>query len=68
MAPRPRRELFLNHGRVFVEVPRLITDDEPANVLERFVQEVRGRSPKPPASPPPEPRHSPLPAFPDYHY
>jgi hypothetical protein len=26
--PCNRRELFLGHGRVFVETPRLITDDE----------------------------------------
>jgi hypothetical protein len=29
MAPSPnRRELVLDHGRVFIEVPRLMTDDE----------------------------------------
>jgi hypothetical protein len=35
MAPPPnRRELVLDQGRVFVEVPRLMTDDELADVFE----------------------------------
>jgi hypothetical protein len=60
--PRPRRELFLDHGCVFVEVPRLMTDDELAAVFERFVQEVPCRSPKA-ATPTPESPPSTLPAF-----
>jgi hypothetical protein len=45
MAPSPnRRELVLDHGRVFVEVPRLITDDELASIFEAFVETVRERS------------------------
>jgi hypothetical protein len=60
MAPPPnRRELVLDQGRVLVEVPRLMTDDELAGVFESFVKEVRGRLPKAPAEPP-EPK-SPLP-------
>jgi hypothetical protein len=49
MPPPPnRRELVLDHGRVFVEASRLMTDDELADVLEAFVKEVRGRPPKQP--------------------
>jgi hypothetical protein len=62
MAPSPnRRELVLDHGRVFVEVPLLMTDDELAGVFEAFVKEVRGRPPKGPAEPP---KGSPLPPLP----
>jgi hypothetical protein len=61
--PRNRRELFLDDGRVFVEVPRLMTDEELATVFEAFVAEVRGRSPKPPTEPAPRPPASSLPAF-----
>jgi hypothetical protein len=33
MATAPnRREVFLDHGRVFIETPRLMTDDELADV------------------------------------
>jgi hypothetical protein len=42
MAPH-RRELFLDNGRVFVEVPRLMTDDELARVFEAFT--YRGAQP-----------------------
>jgi hypothetical protein len=58
--PISRRELYLDHGRVFIEVPRLMTDRELADVLEAFVKVVRGRAPKAPA---PEPQPSTLPAF-----
>jgi hypothetical protein len=62
MATTPnRRELALDHGRVFVEVPRLMTDEELASVFEAFVKEVRGRPPKTPAEPPEPPKGSPLP-------
>jgi hypothetical protein len=47
--PVARRELYLGHGRVFVETPLLMTDDELASVFEAFVKEVRGRAPKGPA-------------------
>jgi hypothetical protein len=39
--------LFLDHGRVFIEVPRLMTDDKLAGVLAAFVEMVRARPPKP---------------------
>jgi hypothetical protein len=39
--PQNRRELFLDHGRVFVETPRLMTDEELAVVFEAFVNQVR---------------------------
>jgi hypothetical protein len=46
MATTPnRRELLLDHGRVFVEVPQLTTDEELAAVFEAFVKEVRGQAP-----------------------
>ena len=45
MAPSPnRRELVLDNGRVFVEVPRLMTDDELVAVFEDFIAEVHGGS------------------------
>jgi hypothetical protein len=48
MAPPPnRRELLLDHGRVFVEVLRLMRDEELAVVLAAFVETVRARPPKP---------------------
>jgi hypothetical protein len=50
--PVARRELYLGHGRVFVETPLLMTDDELASVFEAFVKEVRGRAPKGPAEAP----------------
>jgi hypothetical protein len=62
MAPPPnRRELLLDNGKVFVEVPQLMTDDELVAVFERFIAEVRGRPPKGPAEPPEPPKGSPLP-------
>jgi hypothetical protein len=36
--------LVLDNRRVFVETPRLITDDELADVLAAFVAEVRARA------------------------
>jgi hypothetical protein len=62
MATTPnRRELVLDHGRVFVEVPLLMTDDELVAVFEDFIAEVHGRLPKAPAPPPEPPKGSPLP-------
>jgi hypothetical protein len=62
MAPPPnRRELVLDNGKVFVDVPQLMTDNELADVFEAFVKEVRGRPPKAPAEPPEPPKGSPLP-------
>jgi hypothetical protein len=52
MVARTRREVFLDRGPVFIEAPRLMTDEELADVLEEFVKEVRAR-PKPPAPEPP---------------
>jgi hypothetical protein len=49
-----RRELFLDHGRVFIKTPRLMTDDELADVLAAFVAEVRGRAPIAPTQAPKE--------------
>jgi hypothetical protein len=34
MLPRTRREVFLDHGRIVVELPRLTTDEHLADVLE----------------------------------
>jgi hypothetical protein len=53
--------LVLDHGRVFIDTPRLMTDDELADVFEEFVKEVRARPPKAPAEPPEPPKGSPLP-------
>jgi hypothetical protein len=45
-----RRERFLDHGRVFVETPRLMTDSELAEVLAAFVAEIRpGSRGRPPS-------------------
>jgi hypothetical protein len=44
--PPDRRELVLDNRKVFVDVPRLMTDGELAGVFERFIAEVRGRPPK----------------------
>jgi hypothetical protein len=60
--PAHRRELVLDNGRVFVEVPGLMTDDELADVLAAFVDRVRARPPKP-SLPVTQVRPSPLPAF-----
>ena len=62
MATRNRRALFLGHGRVFIEVPRLMTDGELAEIFETFAKEVRARPPKP-TLPVTQVRPSPLPAF-----
>ena len=56
-----RRQIFLNHGRVLIECPRLMTDAELAKVLAAFAEEVTGR-PEPPPPPPasrPEPSRLP---------
>src|SRR5450631_2044544 len=36
--PISRRELFLDHGRVTIECPRLMSDEELAEVLAAFVE------------------------------
>jgi hypothetical protein len=42
MATAPNRcELFLDHERVFIKTPPLVTDDELAGDLAVFVAEVR---------------------------
>jgi hypothetical protein len=41
-----RRELYLDHGRVFVQCPRLMSDVELADVLAAFVATVRAGPPK----------------------
>jgi hypothetical protein len=52
MAPSPnRRELVLDNGKVVVDVPRLMTNDELVAVFEDFIAEVHGRPPKPPEPP-----------------
>jgi hypothetical protein len=57
MAPPPnRRELVLDNGKVFVEVPQLMTDDELVAVFEDFIAEVHGRLPKAAAEPPKPPK------------
>jgi hypothetical protein len=53
-APPHRRERFLDHGRVFIETPLLMTGDELADVLTAFVAEVRARQPEAPAPHPEE--------------
>jgi hypothetical protein len=61
--PENGRELFLDHGRVFVETPRLMSDDELAVVFEAFIDQVRSRTPKSPAPTAPDQPRSPLPAY-----
>jgi len=46
MPAKTRREVNLDHGRVIIECPRLMTDDELADVLAAFVEEVRARPAK----------------------
>jgi hypothetical protein len=45
--PPIRREIFLDHGRVYVECPRLMSDAELAVVLKAFVAEIEARPLKP---------------------
>jgi hypothetical protein len=47
VTPRNRRELYLDHGRIFIDVPRLMTDEELDDVLAAFVETVRARPAKP---------------------
>jgi hypothetical protein len=76
MAPSPnRRELVLDNGKVFVDVPTLMTDDELVAVFEDFIADVHGRlaervqarreaaanAPKAPAEPSGPSKGSPLP-------
>jgi hypothetical protein len=63
VTPRNRRELYLDHGRIFIEVPRLVTDEELADVLAAFVETVRARPAKPSIKLEERPPSSPLPAF-----
>jgi hypothetical protein len=44
----------LDDGRVFIEVPPLMTDEELAVIFERLIADARGRAPKAPADPPKE--------------
>jgi hypothetical protein len=61
--PVSRRETYLDHGRVTIECPRLMTDVELADVHEAFIAEVRARPPKEPVQPRDERPSSALPAF-----
>jgi hypothetical protein len=45
--PPTRREIFLDHGRVQIECPRLMSDAELAEVLKAFIAEIEARPPKP---------------------
>jgi hypothetical protein len=55
MPPTIRRQIFLDHGRVQIDLPRLMTDDQLAEVLEVFVRDVKGHGTKEPADKPPKP-------------
>jgi hypothetical protein len=55
MPPTIRRRIYLDQGRVQIDLPRLMTDDKLAEVLEVFVRDVKGRGSKEPADKPPEP-------------
>jgi hypothetical protein len=57
-----RRQLFFDHGRIFVECPRLMSDTELAEVLGVFVDHVRAR-PSKPSLPVTQERVSPRPAL-----
>jgi hypothetical protein len=59
MPPTIRRQIFLDHGRVQIDLPRLMTDDQLAEVLEAFVRDVKGRGTKEPEGKPPEQPESP---------
>jgi hypothetical protein len=54
MPAKTRREVNLDHGRVTVECPRLMSDAELADVLAVFIEEVKARAAK--AVMPAEPR------------
>jgi hypothetical protein len=60
--PIARREVYLENGRVTIDCPRLMSDEELAQVLAAFVDQVRARPPKP-SLPVTQERPSPLPAF-----
>jgi hypothetical protein len=49
--PPNRRELVLDNGRVFVEAPRLMSDEQLADVFADFIIEVKGRRLKGPNGP-----------------
>jgi hypothetical protein len=59
MPPTIRRQVYLDHGRVQIDLPRLMRDEQLADVLEEFVKEVRTRKELPTAS---QPEPSRLPA------
>jgi hypothetical protein len=44
--PISRREMYFENGRVTIECPRLMSDEELADVLAVFVETVRARPPK----------------------
>jgi hypothetical protein len=60
--PISRREVYLDQARVTIECARLVTDEELAEVLAAFVDQVRARPPRP-SLPVTQERSSPLPAF-----
>jgi hypothetical protein len=62
--PVARHELYLDHGRVFVEAPRLMTDDELVAVFEDFIAEVHGRVAERAEATPKAPAESPKPGSP----
>jgi hypothetical protein len=39
-----RRQIFLDHRRAQIDLPRLMTDEQLATKLEEFLKEVRGAS------------------------
>jgi hypothetical protein len=43
MPPTIRRELILDHGRVIVECPRLMTNAELADIVATVVEQVRAQ-------------------------
>jgi hypothetical protein len=38
-----RRQIFLDHGRVMIECPRLTSNQELADILAAFVEQVRAK-------------------------
>jgi hypothetical protein len=42
MAPKPKR-IFLGKGRVVIEAPVIMRDEELAAILEEFVKELQAR-------------------------
>ena len=56
-----RRQIFLDHGRVQIDLARLMSNERLADVLEEFVKEVRAR-PRKESPPDNQPEPSRLPA------